>query len=533
MSGDQAGNKGGPSEGGEAAGSDAVAGAHGQQPSVPPMPPAPPPMPPGPPQGGPPPAWQQQPAQPGPSPFGPPAPPASPYGQPAPHGWNAPPPPPAPARRGGARSVVAVLAVLVVIAGVLVAREVTSGGDDDSDASKGSGQSGQSGQSDPSDPPADALGVTWKTTLPESHTLGSLNGLPALWSSTRNPVYADDNGVRAFDEATGKKLWTVATPKGASEVCSVGAPNPDGVAAVAFDAGGNDCSYLVAFDTETGRTLWSRNLAGDYPTNTPRIQVNRRSVVASMGHGLETYSITGNGAKDWTLYARGHDCGDDADWSGDYLVVSSSCSDAKPEHELTIRDLQWGDDHPFPGDSRDVQLVAGDNPLTVVFQGKDDDSPGSVQTYDDDFKPQKAFTLSGPLAKVEFAGTTFVDSDSSVMVTAYKSTTGACAVDLKTGKLLWSREEAIPLGVDSGQVIAVIPPAENQRDPRLVSIGLLDGKQRVLGTLYTPKHEIGPLIGSLGLSWSGSTLYVTAKDYYAPNSAPSLYAFDAGGKLND
>lgn len=534
MSGDR-GNDGGDRFTGGGEGPDAAAGTGGHQPPLPPlppMPPAPPPQPYGSSPGGSSPAWQQQ-----PHPYGPPAPPPPAYGQqPGPYGggaggpagWGVPSPPSPPPGRRGTRGALIVLAVLVLLAaGLFVIRNVVSGGSSP-DASRSTDGSGRSGR------PADALGLTWKAEIPQRHKLGTLGGLPALWASPRNLVYADDNGVRAFDPTTGKKLWTVATPKGASELCAAAPqPNDDGVAAVAFDAGGNDCAFLVAFDTETGRTLWSRNLAGDYPTTAPRIRVGRGSVVADVGSGIAAYSITRGGAKQWTLYARGHDCGDDGDWSGGYLVVSSSCSDAKPEHELSIRDLEFGDTYTFPGDSRDVQLVAGDRPLTVVFQGKDDKSPGSVQTYNDDTKPQKAFSLSGPLAKVEFGGRTYVDPEESVMVTSYGSTSGACAVDLKTGALLWSKDEVIPVGTDSGQVIAVTGPAEGGQSPRLASFGLRDGKERILGTLYTPDHALGPTIEGLDLSWFGSTLYVIAEDYTKPANGFSLYAFDASGKLRE
>lgn len=560
MSGDygDSGNSGGDRSGAAgAAGPDGAAGAGGHRPPIPP----PPPVPPGPPPGGPAPvpAWQQetqqaqqpwqapqapQPPQaphppdgrqqpPGPVPFGPPPPPygeqPAPYpGGGSPNGWNVPvpPPPPPPVRRRAPRTVLIVLTALAVLAALFVFRNVLAG--DDSVASKDSGRSGQSGGPDGTGRPSDALRLAWKTKLPEGHTLGSLSGLPALWPGTRNPVYVDDNGVRAFDRRTGKALWTLPTPKGASEVCAAAPePNADGVAAVAFDSGGNDCGFLVVFDTETGRTLWAKNLAGDSRTISPTIQVGRSSVVANMGSNLSSYLISGGGAAQWTLYSRGHDCGTDVDWTGSWLAASSSCSDVKPKDQLSIEDLDFGDSYKFPGDNRDVELVAGDRPLTVVFQGKDDDSPLSVQTYDEETKPQKAFTLSGPLADIEFAGRTYVDPATSIMVSSYGSTTGAGAVDLRTGKLLWSKEDAVPLGTDSNQVYAVTGPAKNGRDPRLVSFNLFDGTERVLGSLYAPGHALGPSIGSLHLSWSADVLLVSAGGFGGPGKELGLYAFDA------
>lgn len=511
-------------------------------PGVPPAPPQPPAQPPvqpsaqplaqpsGPPPGQPP-AWPQQPPGPaGPSPYG--QPPQPPYGQqpggfaqgpypyPAqnpqqPGRWGAVPTQPGARSSGGRTALIITVALLVLVGGGIAGRALLSRAD-------GSGGSDADG-SDGSKPPANALKVTWSAKLPERQSLGTLGGLPALWSDTRNPVYADDNGVRAFDRTTGRKLWTVHTPKGASEVCAAARePNSDGVAAVAFDAGGNDCAFLVVFDTDTGRTLWSKNLAGDYKTTAPRIAVGERAVVTDMGDGLAEYAISG-GRKLFTQYARGQDCGDEADWTGSHLAVSSSCSDASPEDELTIRDEEFGDTWTYPKEHRNVSLIAGDDPLTVVFEGKDDDSPGSLQTYSDEGKPRKSFPLTGNLSNLEFS-TAFVDRDSSVMISSYDSTTGTGATDLKTGTLLWSKEDAVALGVDDGNVIAVTGPGADGRDPSLVSIGIRDGKEHVIGVLYTPDHSLS-FLGGLDLSWSGGTLYVIGDN--AAHSGRVLRAFDS------
>jgi hypothetical protein len=82
-------------------------------------------------------------------------------------------------------------------------------------------------------------------------------------------------------------------------------------------------------------------------------------------------------------------------------------------------------------------------------------------------------------------------------------------------------------------VIAVAGPARIGQDPRLVSFGLRDGKERVIGTLYTPDHALGSSIQNLDLSWSGSTLYTVAEDYYKSADGSSLYAFDAGAKVRE
>ncbi|GHJ36966.1 PQQ-binding-like beta-propeller repeat protein [Streptomyces sp. TS71-3] len=382
---------------------------------------------------------------------------------------------------------------------------------------------------DPDTPkkPADALPIRWQTQLPKPDTVGSsLGGLPALWTTkTDNPVYADEKGgVRAFDHATGRKLWTLQTPKGASEVCAAAPePSPDGVGAVAFDAGGDDCAFLDVFDTDTGRTLWTKNLASGYKSTAPRIAVGRHAVITDAGGGVRMYSVSG-GHVVFIPYARGHDCGDDADWTGDHLATSSSCSDAKPKNELDIRDLEFGDTYKFPGDARDVQLVAGDRPLTVVFQGKDDDSPESVQTYDDG-KPQKAFQLP---AKVQFdRNGVYVDSDQSVMVSSYDDNTGTGAVDLRTGKLLWSKKNTVTVGTGDGGAIAVQGSGDMSKPSKLVSIDLHSGAVKTMGTLYVAGNPSATDLQGAGFTWSGNVLYVVTDDGRTGKDTLTLRAFES------
>jgi outer membrane protein assembly factor BamB len=295
--------------------------------------------------------------------------------------------------------------------------------------------------------------------------------------------------VRAFDPETGKTLWTVKTPKGASELCAIAPrPNSDGVGAAVYDAGGNDCAFLVVFDTETGRTLWSKNLSSGYKTVAPRVEVGGGAVVAGIG-GVSAYSISG-GAKKWTVYSRGHGCGDDIVWSSGYLAYSSSCSDAKPENQLSILDVRYGDTWKFPNEKRDVEMVVGDDPLTLVLvdQEGNDDAERYLQTYTEDGKPDKSFRLTGKLANVQFGNTAIVDRDESVLLSNDDDTAGLGATDLKTGKVLWSKKQMRQVGLtDDGKVIALKTPKTLGQDPTLVSVGLRDGKEESPGAWCTPR----------------------------------------------
>ncbi|NUS88566.1 MAG: PQQ-binding-like beta-propeller repeat protein [Streptomyces sp.] len=428
-----------------------------------------------------------------------------------------------PPRRGGGKVATVIAVVVLLLAGgmaVALSKHGASGSD---------GSGGPAAQQ--SGPPANALHQKWQTELPQSHVRGNLSGLPALWTTERGPVYADDNGVRAFDPETGKKLWTVKTPKGASEVCAVAPqPNSDGVGAAVYDAGGNDCAFLVVFDTETGKTLWSKNLSSGYKTVAPHVQVSEDTVVTGIG-GVAAYSISNKGAKVWTLYSRGRDCGNDIVWSGAYLAYSSSCSDAKPENQLSIRDLRYGDVWKFPNEKRDVEEVLGDDPLTLVLTEQEghDDPKRALQTYTKDGKPDRTFPLTGALKDLQFGATTTVDRDSSELLSYYDTTSGMAATDLKTGKVLWSKRQTRQVGLEDGKVIALRAPKAPAQDPTLVSLGLRNGTEESRGVLYTPKHTL-QMVDSMSAGTWGDTLYVIGNPIDDPQGQGKLVlrAFDMG-----
>uniref|UniRef100_UPI001B803CF5 outer membrane protein assembly factor BamB family protein n=1 Tax=Streptomyces milbemycinicus TaxID=476552 RepID=UPI001B803CF5 len=429
-------------------------------------------------------------------------------------------PAPAPVRRGGGKvATVIAMVVLLLAGGMAVALSKHSSSGSDSSGGPAANQSS---------PPAHALHQKWQAELPKSHVRGNLSGLPALWTTDRGPVYADDNGVRAFDPETGKKLWTVKTPKGASEVCAIAPqPNSDGVGAAVYDAGGNDCAFLVVFDTETGKTLWSKNLSSGYKTVAPHVEVSEDTVVTGIG-GVAAYSISHKGTKVWTLYSRGRDCGNDIDWSSGYLAASSSCSDAKPENQLSIHDLRYGDVWKFPNEKRDVEQVLGDDPLTLVLaeQEGNDDPKRTLQTYTKDGKPDKAFPLTGALKDLQFGATT-TDRDSSVLLSYYDTTSGMAATDLKTGKVLWSKRQTRQVGMEDGKVIALRAPKMPAQDPTLVSLGLRDGAEESRGVLYTPKHSLQLMDAMSAGAWD-DTLYVIGSPLDDPQGKLVLRAFDIG-----
>ncbi|WP_411143511.1 PQQ-binding-like beta-propeller repeat protein [Streptomyces sp. x-80] len=380
--------------------------------------------------------------------------------------------------------------------------------------------------------PADALPRVWEAPLPasESENLGR-NGLRTMWADNNDVIYGDDQGVRAFDRKSGKKKWTVETPKGAGEVCAMSeAPSDDGVGAVVFDAGGNDCSFLSAVDTDTGHTLWSKNLKGRTKERTPRVVVNGKAVGAAIGNTFAGFTITGGGEA-WNVTTRGHDCRTSTGLSPQYLAISSDCTDAKPARQISLHDLEHRSiTSDIPDEQRSVERTLSDRPLTLLMQtGDGPDAERSIQTYTKDLKPSHSFPLNGELKDLDFQPrTTFVDENEQVLVSAYRNNGGMAATDLRTGKLLWSKRETAATALEDGKVVAVAGPVATGggRDPRLVTLDLRSGEEKVMGTLYDPKHSL-PSPMQMSLRWNGNekTLYVQGERL--SDNAPSIQAFKA------
>ncbi|MFE1175035.1 PQQ-binding-like beta-propeller repeat protein [Streptomyces sp. NPDC058773] len=465
------------------------------------------------PQGGqqpPPPYAQNQGQVPGPAPF-----PGGPTAGPFPQGPGQ---SPGPARSGAPVPLILAIAMVVLI-GAGVGGYFLLSGDDSADPA--------------ADRPANAIPRIWEAPSPVSEREGQdENNLRSLWFNNDDIILGDGEGVRAYNRKTGKKQWKVKTPKGAGELCAMSKePSEDGVGAVVFDAGGDDCSFLSVVDTDTGRTLWSKNLKGESTEDSPQMVVNSKVVAVAIGDTYAGFTITG-GAKVWELTARGHDCTTTVGLSPQYRAVGSVCSDAKPKKQLALQDLEYSGIHStVSGEDRAVGQILSDRPLTIRMSAEADaiDAEGSLSTYTEEGKPDHTFKLEGELKDLSLEPRdTFVDEDENVLVSGYGSG-GMAAMDLKTGKLLWKKSGAAAAALDTDGLIAVATaPATGPagRDPVLVSLGLRDGKEKVLGTLYDPKHALGSP-DLMSLAWDGHTNTLFIQGEGLSHDKSSIQAFKA------
>ncbi|MFJ9466646.1 outer membrane protein assembly factor BamB family protein [Streptomyces caniferus] len=381
--------------------------------------------------------------------------------------------------------------------------------------------------------PANAIPRKWEAASPVSEREGqNENGLRSMWFNNDDIIYGDGEGVRAYNRKTGKKKWTVKTPKGAGEVCAMSAePSDDGVGAVVFDAGGDDCSYLAAVDTDTGRTLWSKNLQdGSGAEHQPRVVVNKKVVAVTIGRTYAGFSV-GRGAKVWELTARGHECTNSVGLSPQYLAVASDCSDAKPKKQLALQDLEYDSIHStVTGEDHTIVRTLSDWPLTLLTAS--DNSPEAqqfIQTYEKNGKPDHTFQLSGELKDMKFEPrNTYVDEDEQTLVTGYGANNGLAAMDMKTGKLLWKkRGSAAIAGVNNQGLMMVTDSPDSGASAvkaLVVAVGLRDGKEKVKGTLYEKEHNLpAPSDMSLALD-RDNNLFIQSERL--TDNRPSVQAFE-------
>ncbi|MFG2831846.1 PQQ-binding-like beta-propeller repeat protein [Streptomyces sp. NPDC048434] len=383
--------------------------------------------------------------------------------------------------------------------------------------------------------PANAMPRQWEAASPMSEREGqNENGLRSMWFNNDDVIYGDGEGVRAYNRKTGKKKWTAKTPKGAGEVCAMSKePSDDGVGAVVFDAGGDDCSYLSVLDTDTGRTLWSKNLQdGQDAERQPRVVVNSKVVAVTIGQTYAGFSIA-HGSMVWQLTARGHACTNSVGLSPQYLAVVSDCPDAKPKQQMSLQDLEYASIHSkITGENHAIEQVLSDWPLTLLMDdGSSVDPARFVQTYTKEGKPDHSFKLEGELKEMKFdPRSTYVDEDEQVLVAGYGANNGLAAMDLKTGKLLWKkRGSAAIAGADHDGLVMVTDSPDSGAsavNALMVSVGVRDGKEKVRGALYEKEHNL-PAPSDMSLAWNGNDNTLFVQSERLSDNRPSVQAFKA------
>ena len=367
--------------------------------------------------------------------------------------------------------------------------------------------------------PANALTQEW--AVPVTVSSGVTTPLPKMWFVEDAVVVGEPRlGLRAYDIRSGKQLWELERPKGAGELCAMSSDvSSGGTGAVAFDAGGDHCGVIAAVETDTGEVLWARK-AGDYGTQREIVEVNSETVVSTAGGYVKAYDVR-TGEERVVPRERGYDCASFAVPSRDYIISTSTCSETKPRHLLTVTDVATGNDKVWkhPNEPLEIGRVLADRPLTALFEDEDDNRHLLVFTDGEDGKADKIlhrWELTGELEALQFGDNPAFVTEDAVLVAEHQGGDRQIAVDLKTGKVLWKSPRGIQrmVGMDPTDGTVLVAHQAPYKDGMVQHVELFtydarSGERKSVGSLAVPKQGLS--LVDITLGWDGRVVYVLQK----------------------
>ncbi|CAM3646934.1 MULTISPECIES: outer membrane protein assembly factor BamB family protein [Streptomyces] len=381
-------------------------------------------------------------------------------------------------RRSGGRIAAIVIACLLGVAliggGAVFALSVVSD---------------NSGGGDEPDVPSDALEVAWKSGLPRSTaSSGSTVQWPARWLAGSTLVLGDENGVRAYDTGTGRQKWKVKPPEGAGEPCAM-APEAsgNGVGAVLFDAGGDECSYLAAIDVDTGAVTWSKKLASEYGANVPQVYAGTKHITVGLNstESIQMFDVRSGAPSDPLASAR-INCRYSYVFSAQHVVAKPDCRD-----ELVVLDTQYGGRPTTVSKQQGKPLrILSDHPLTVAATvGEGDSSPPRVLNFAKDGESVRSVDLTGKAADVVFNDKDNGITESGLYFCKLRDGSVA-ALDLRSGRVLWEGKGggSAFVGYDSAhrRMLIAEPDPEKSYWSRVGALDPDTGKLEPVGTMVLP-----------------------------------------------
>ncbi|MFD7582629.1 PQQ-binding-like beta-propeller repeat protein, partial [Kitasatospora sp. NPDC059817] len=157
--------------------------------------------------------------------------------------------------------------------------------------------------------------------------------LVGSWLLADAVVRADAAGVRAYDLAAGKPVWSVEPPAAGAVPCGLSAGvNQAGLGAVLFRAQADPkspCTLVAAVDTKTGKTAWTKTVSDAKGAYGARIGVTEDKVIA-VGDDRAVAWESADGKDVWQYTGQGKFCTLSGGVTGKTVLVASSCADSTP-----------------------------------------------------------------------------------------------------------------------------------------------------------------------------------------------------------
>ncbi|MFJ9414015.1 PQQ-binding-like beta-propeller repeat protein [Streptomyces sp. NPDC101227] len=469
----------------------------------------------------------------------------APYGGQAPHPGQAPyaAPAPAPAKKGKAGLVILLVVALLVLGGAGVGGWFLLNGSSADEAVLWS-QPGYKGKMPPGE---------------------SVKQVEGTWTTDKAVIQTMPDGVKAYDLATGNRLWATRIPGDSNTTCSAPRQSEGGVGIVAY--GDNKaCNHLVAYDLDTGKQLWTKEIKnkpnskpkpGDSftpgDTNPDDIKDNylARSggVVVTQGTaGAQAFKVS-DGSPAWTP-ERSAKCDGASYTGGKALIRVRACHTkpvlGKPYDEVSLIDPDTGKAkwthtfRPEGEDGLDAGMAIGGrvistDPVVLYPEREDmgiialDSETGKIRSRFAPRTPAKYVQTWGPEGTpwMEAAafGKTFVMS-----VSEAQEANLLVAYDLDSGKLLWktkpdkSKDFHPLVDTDGGKVLVYERLNSSDKGPELAEYNAATGARKTLAEYPTTVAHGLDLFARPTVRKNTLFLSAIADRTFNPNEAYGLIA---------
>ncbi|MCC9741066.1 PQQ-binding-like beta-propeller repeat protein [Streptomyces sp. MNU89] len=388
--------------------------------------------------------------------------------------------------------IAAAVAVLLIIGGGVFF--ATTGGDGDGKKDTAGNSSGGTGGDDGSGGDGSGGEKPAKTDAEllfsvDKPKLTDVTKVDGLWVTDKAFAKGSLNSVVGYNKADGKEKWTLEL---AGQICwGSKHTSEDGKAAVLFQDGkvGSDgrvqpCSRVAAFDVNTGKKLWEKQVSlGDENVRFSEVTVGPDVVAAGGLYGGAAWKL--DSGKELWRPDQTSDCEDAGYGGGTGLVAVRKCgSYDAPKIEVQKLDPSSGKpqfSYDVPEGVDYVHVISTD-PLVIGIDAGGAVGTSDVIAIDDKGKMRSRistengkYTVRCSAVEVEDCKMVAVDEDSLYMGTEehesqeedYGRTNEIVAFDLDTGKARGKAEAGgrrvmTPLQMEDGTLLAYMEPTYDQ-----------------------------------------------------------------------
>lgn len=355
-------------------------------------------------------------------------------------------------------------------------------------------------------------GVLWsqpnyKGKLPPGEQAKEVMG---TWVTDKTVIQTLPDGVKAYNVATGKRVWATPIPGAGTSVCEAPRESDGGIGIVAFGVN-KACDHLVAYDLNTGKQLWTKQFkaqAKPKPKGDKRFQpgdttpkesggtyARSGDVVVAKAWGGAYALKTSDGSFAWKPEETAK-CDGVGSYTGGKALIRVRACHTKPVLGVAYDEVSKIDPasgkaewtytfHPKSKDDLDAGMAVGGQVVSTdpVVLLPDREDMGLMALDTETGKLRSRFSPGTPARYVqthEPEGSTWMQAGSfgnTFVISAAEADNNGnllAAYDLDSGKLLWKtkaddNKDYYPLpGANGNKIIAYVRNNASEQGPALV-----------------------------------------------------------------